>query len=432
VRRRLALAIAGVSVTAVTLFAVPLGVALQQAYRDEALLRLQRDTVAATRGIDVAAPGDPVELPDAEELSVYDNRGRRIAGRLGPASADDIVRRTLRTQKPTDRVLDGRLLVAVPLVADERITGAVRAERGGDEAAKAVRGRLWLLLGVAIAVVGLATLAAMVFGRQLARPLERLAQAARRLGEGDFTVHAPRAGVREVDEVAGALDAAAERLDELISRERAFSTSASHQLRTPLAALRIELEAMELRGDDSAELEAALAQTDRLQTTVDTLLAVARDIPRGTELTPVRGLLYDAESRWRSPLAARGRPLRVRLDDPAMAARISASVLREIVDVLLDNAVRHGSGAVEVRGRRVEGSVAVDVADEGVRDDLNDQDLFARRSASPSGHGIGLPLARSLARAEGGRLVLSGAAPTVFTLFLPAAGGGTQEDGESH
>lgn len=413
---------------AVILFAVPLALVLVQTYRDEALLRLQRDTVAATRGIDVvSAPGDPVELPNAEELSVYDTSGRRIAGRRGPASADEIVRQTLRDKKPTDRMRDGRLLVAVPLVVDERVTGAVRAERDGNEATEAARGRVWLLAGVAIAVVGLAMLAAVLLGRQLARPLERLADAARRLGEGDFTVHAPRAGVREVDDVAGALDAAAGRLDDLISRERAFSTDASHQLRTPLAALRIELEAMELRGDESPELVAALAQADRLQDTVDTLLAVARDAPRGRDLTPLRGLLSEAESRWRGPLAAVGRPLRVRLDDPAMTARVSVPVLREIVDVLLDNALRHGSGAVDLRGRRADRSVALDVADEGAHEDLDEDEVFARRSASAAGHGIGLRLARSLAHAEGGRLLLSRAAPTVFTLFLPGAGDGTQD-----
>ncbi|MBA2516590.1 MAG: hypothetical protein H0V22_04640, partial [Solirubrobacterales bacterium] len=75
-RRRLVAAIAAVATLAVVLFAVPLGLVLQRAYRDEELLRLQRDTVAATREIDVApASRDPIELPaSADELAVYDQR----------------------------------------------------------------------------------------------------------------------------------------------------------------------------------------------------------------------------------------------------------------------------------------------------------------------------------------------------------------------
>src|SRR4051812_20561579 len=115
----------------------------------------------------------------------------------------------------------------------------------------------------------------LVLGRRLAVPLERLARAARRLGQGDFASRAPRGGVAEADEIAAALDDTARRLGDLVARERAFSAGASHQLRTPLAALRIELEALELRSEAPPELARALAQVERLQTTIDTLLAVA-------------------------------------------------------------------------------------------------------------------------------------------------------------
>lgn len=421
-RIRLVLAIAGVATLAVLLFAVPLALVFERIHRGEELLRLQRDTVAATREIDIGAvPKDPIELPsDPKVLAVYDTDGRRIADRGGPAVADDVVRQALHTQAPADRSQGGRLVVAVPLVVNERLTGVVRAERGEGEATTSAYKRWWFLLGVAAGVVGLAIVAAVVLGRRLAQPLERLADAARRLGEGDFAVRAPSAGVREVDEVAGALSAAAGRLDDLVSRERAFSADASHQLRTPLAALRIELEAMELRGNAPPQLPAALAQVDRLQDTIDTLLAVARDAPLSATVTPLRELLDNAESRWRGPLAARGRPLRVQIEDPAMGAWASSSVLREIVDVLLDNAVRHGSGAVDLHARRTGGSVALDVADEGAGPALDPEEVFARRGG-PGGHGIGLALARSLAHAEGGRLLLTRTGPPVFTLFLPSA-----------
>jgi signal transduction histidine kinase len=414
------LAIAVVAALAVVLFAVPLAVVLQRVHRDEELLRLERDTVAATRAIDVGTTGDPIELPrTAAQLAVYDSAGRRIAGGGGPAIADAVVRQALRSQAPAHSAAAGLLVVAVPLIARERVVGAVRAQRDDAVATRSARDQWWLLVGVGAAVIALAIAAAVLLGRHLARPLERLAVAARRLGEGDFAVRAPRAGVAEVDDVADALDRAAARLDDLVSRERAFTADASHQLRTPLAALRLELEALELRGAAPPELARGLAQVERLQGTIDTLLAVARDAPPRAARTALGPLLDDAESRWRGPLAERGRPLRVRADESELAAGAAGSVVREILDVLLENALRHGAGEVDVHARRAGAMVALDVADEGTGDPLDPELVFERRSAGAAGHGIGLALARSLAHAEGGRLVLGRPAPPLFTLLMP-------------
>lgn len=416
------LAIAGVATLAVALFAIPLALVLQRVYLDEELLRLQRDTVAATRGIDVdAARNDPIELPDSSELAVYEPGGRRLAGGGGPAAADAIVREALRDRAPAARSRDGVLVVAVPLVDNERTTGAVRAERSDAAATRATR-QAWGLLGAAaLGIVALASGAALVLGRRLARPLEQLAATARRLGEGDFAVRSPRSGVTELDDVALALDAAGRRLDELVGRERAFSADASHQLRTPVAALRIELEAMQLRGERSEELSAAVAQVDRLEDTIRTLLAMARDAPRDTGGTPVSRAITDALARWSKAYAAANRELRVTAREPELLVAASASVLREILDVLLDNALRHGDGAVELLARESEGSAVVDVTDSGTTP-LDGERLFERSSGQPGGHGIGLALARSLAQAEAGSLTLATAAPPTFRLTLPGAG----------
>ena len=414
------LSIAGVAALAVVLFAIPLAIVLLRSYRAEDILRLQRDTVAATRAIDVDATGaDPVELPARpRELAVYDRAGRKIGGRGGPAAADAIVRDAMRTERLADRVDDGRVVVAVPLVVGERVTGAVRAE-----AVRAGRGGIWLALaGLALLLIGLSIAAAVVLARRLSRPLERLGEVARRLGEGDFAVGAPRSGVNEVDDVACALDTTAGRLDSLVSRERAFSADASHQLRTPLAALRLELEALQLRGDRTPELEAAVGQVDRLQETVTTLLAVARDTPRSTVESDLRQLLAGVSDRWHPPLGAEGRKLRLEAGGEQAVAPISAPVLREILDVLLDNALRHGAGDVTVTVRDASGALAIDVADQGPGVSGDPEAVFERRSGRRVGHGIGLALARSLAHAEGARLIITRAAPEpVFTLLVVAA-----------
>lgn len=418
-RRRLVVAIATVAAIAVVVFAVPLTVVLQRAHRDERILRLQRDTVAATRAIDVSAEsGDPVELPDSPRaLAVYDSRGRRLDGRGGPARADAAVREAISRQRLANRVSGDRVVVAVPLVVDERVTGAVRSET----ARLGAGGTTWALAGLAAAVIVLAIAGAVLLGRRLSRPMERLADAARRLGEGDFGSRAPHTGVPELDQIASALDATAARLDDLITRERAFSADASHQLRTPLAALRLELEALELRAGPTPELHAAISQVDRLQETVATLLAVARDLPRTTTSCDLRAVLDDVRSHWRGPLGKANRPLRITVPPGAGSAPIPEAVLREILDVLIDNAHRHGAGAVKVAVREVGEALAIDVSDEGPGLSGDPDAAFQRRSGTDKSHGIGLALARSLAHAEGAQLSVARAGPRpVFTLLVEA------------
>jgi signal transduction histidine kinase len=418
VRRRLVIAIAAVAGAAVILFAVPLAVVLRNSYRNEDLLRLQRDTIAATRGIDVSSSGDPIELPrSADVLAVYDRGGRRVAGR-GPAAAPPVVASVLQTGRPADAAHGGQLEVAVPLLDAERVTGAVRAVRSDAGAAHDTYGAWLVLAAIAAGLIAAAGLAALVLGRRLTAPLERLGGAARLLGEGDFSVRAPRAGMAEVDAVGAALDATAARLGDMIARERAFTTNASHQLRSPLAALRLELEALDLREPDNPELAAALAQVDRLQVTIETLLSVARDARRPGEVADLAALVDDAESRWRDVLAAEARPLRSGGTARPAKARASRRVIDEILDVLLDNAHVHGRGAVTLTVREIDGWLALDVADEGAGF-TGDPEVAMTTRTRADGHGIGLALARELAHAEGGRIVVTSAGPRpVLTLLL--------------
>ncbi len=423
-RRRLTLSIVLVAAGAVTLFAVPLGIVLRDSYGDQELLRLQRDTVGAARLIDLGTTaGDPVELPHGSDaLAVYDGTGRRVAAVSagGPARADAVVVDAVTRRRPATRSSGGVLIVAVPLLTGERVTGAIRAQRSGHAVSTRAH-HAWLALAAAAAgVVLLAFIAALVLGRRLARPLERVADAARRLGDGDFSVRSPRGGIAEVDAVADALDLSAARLGDLISRERSFSADASHQLRTPLAALRLELEAMQLTDGPTAEVDRAVGQVDRLEQTIQTLLTIARDAPRINVTCDIVDVLAESESRWHGTLAAEGRRLVVGRPTGQVPVRATAVVIGEIFDVLLDNALSHGSGPVSVTLRDVDDEwVAVEVSDHGRGFQTSAETAFQRRTEPRDGHGIGLALARSLAHAEGGRLAITEAGhPTVLTLTL--------------
>ena len=420
-RRRLVLAIAGVAGCAVLLFALPLAIVLERSYRDEELLRLQRDADAATRGIDLSSgTPDRIELPKFKgQIGIYATSGRRIRG-SGPPRADSATRTALRTGAPSGIVPDGRLVVAVPLRNGEQIAGAVRAQRTQAKVVSRAH-RAWLALAaLGAGVVALAVLAALALGRRLARPLETLASAARRVGEGDFAARALMTNIREIDQVGTALNIGSRRIGELVSRERGFSADASHQLRTPLAALRLELETLALMAPErGSELSAALAQVDRLETTIETLLGLARGAPHGEQKVDLGRAMRALELRWRGALAADGRPLRVVIDvEPALAA-ISPAVLDEILEVLMNNAHVHGEGAVLVAVRELGDALALEISDRGPGFGANIEEAFRRGSGA--GTGIGLALARSLAHAEGARLQVThpGPNPIVSLLIAP-------------
>jgi signal transduction histidine kinase len=296
-------------------------------------------------------------------------------------------------------------------------TQRAEGEAGGDTTAQRVA-----LAGLALGVIVASVLAALWLGRALARPLERRVGAASRLGRGDYSARAPAPAIPEVDAVGDALATTARRLEALVNRERAFSADASHQLRTPLQALRLELEAAELRGDASPELQAALVQVDRLQDTMTTLLAVARDHPRREVATDVGAVLDAVGSRWHGPLAAASRPLRIEGPGTTRRAAADPRVVEQIMEVLLDNAARHGAGVVGVAVRDLDDWLAIDVTDEGTGFGAEPEAAFTRRTTGSDGQGIGLSLARSLADAEGGRLSVTRTGPgPVVTLMLRVA-----------
>lgn len=416
-RRRLAAAIVGVTAGALLLFGLPLALAVTRIYQDEELIRVQRSAAAAT---DVIGPrigaADPTELPSSgsERLGLYDRAGRLSAGR-GPAKADVAVRLALRG-RVGQSTSGGRLVVAVPVARSERVIGVIRADRTNDAVHARARAAWRIMAGIAVAVLALVSAIAVLVARRMIRPVAALTVAVRKLGDGDFGTRASPSGVPELDEATAALNSTAGRLGDLVERERAFSANASHQLRTPLTAIRLDLEA----GDAGR----ALAHVDWLQDTITTLLDAARDTRVAGERLPLAPLLTEVHTIWSGRLAAAGRPLRIVLPEDLPAVLATHGAVRQILQVLVENACEHGAGPVVVAARATSGAVAIDISDAGAGVAGDTEAIFQRRASAAQGGGIGLSLARSLAAADGGRLVLQreGPAPT-FTLLLRSAAG---------
>jgi signal transduction histidine kinase len=420
-RRRVLVSILAVTTLAVVLFALPLGIAVQRLYRTETVTALQQEAARVAAVVPDGLPGGPVRLPPTAmsqgRVGVYDTTGRRVAG-SGPGLS------ALAANGGTTRVRAGLegidLAVIAPIPSDQKMVGTVRAAVPYSVVAQRVY-RAWAAMAIfAVAAIGLAAVIARKQAIRLAAPLERLTRAARALGDGDFTVRAERSGVREADTASQALEDTATHLGRLLTRERAFSSDVSHQLRTPLTALRVGLESAVTRPDADvrAALQDALDRSEHLSVIVDDLVSLLRQ--PGFAVVPVQvgPLLRDVTGRWEGPLAARDRRLALAIEPHLPRCLAPAPAVRQILDVLISNALWHGDGTVTVDAHHTGGYIDIEVSDEG-------PGLSAEPVEQGDGHGRGLPLARSLAAAASGSLVLRRVAPRpVFRLSLPAAPGG--------
>ena len=426
VRRRIGTSILLVAVLAVALFAVPLALAAKRLFREEAATRLAREASRAAGAVSDEALGGraPIELPrpldSRTRLAAYDETGARLAGE-GPAHADLPVA-VARDGQEHEQLVGGQLAVAVPIRVGRR-DGAVLAAAPYDEVATRTSTAWAAMTLLALAVLAIAAVLARRQAARIATPLEELTGAARALGTGDFTVRARPSGLREADEAGRALEATAERLGGLLERERAFSADASHQIRTPLTALRLGLESalLDPDADPRAAVTMALERIDRVEATVDDLLARARDtltpagpVDLGTVLEQGRA------GRWADLAAHVGRSLIVETEPGLPPARASGSVVHQVLDVLVSNALEHGAGPVRVAARRAGAGLAVEVSDAGPGFDADAvRSAFIRRHPEARGHGIGLALARDLAEADGGRLVIARPGPgPILALIL--------------
>jgi signal transduction histidine kinase len=282
-----------------------------------------------------------------------------------------------------------------------------------------------VIIALGASVAALAAAAALVQARQLTRPLDRLAKAAVEIGAGSADVVAPRSGLVEVDAIADALEDSGQRVAQLMAAERQFSANASHQLRSPLTAIAISLELITDSTDPAARREAteALTQVAGLDDRINELLQLARTgrlAPQAS--TDVAALVTRHVHAISAQFSRAGRSLK--LESPAtVTAFVTTSALAQTIEILLDNALVHGSGDVEVRVAKTSaGSVSIAVSDQGTFVESAGAETEGGKGGTGHrrSHGLGLLLARNLLRADGGRVELVSSSPTTFAIRLPA------------
>ncbi len=325
------------------------------------------------------------------------------------------------------------LVVGDPAAGTEGVTVArdlpdgstLRLTVSGESIGASIREALLplVLLGLGLAIAA-AVLGALI-ARRLSRPFQDLAQFSRDLGHGRFDLDVPTYAVPEADAIGASLRGAASQLDGLVRREREFAANASHQLRTPITALRLNLEDLTLWPETdpavAAELERGLGELDRLSGAIDELLDLARGRRiEAQQVVDLVAVVRAGEARWSRHLAAEGRELVVGQVGRRSRTRVPLGPLEQVLDVLVDNARKHGRGTITVEVRDAGTHLEIVVGDEGTAQ--LGPEVFRRgvSSGSAGSEGIGLAVAAELAEVCGGHLSLdTTSATTRFVLWLP-------------
>ena len=330
------------------------------------------------------------------------------------------------------------MVTAVPIVDESavpspssRVIGAVRISRSMAEVNASVRRTLLALLAIGVAGLLAGLVLAFVLANSFARPLAKLTAAAARLGRGDLSARVgPVSGAKEIEELAHSFDEMAEDVEGSAQAQREFVANASHQLRTPLTGMKLRLEsAIERANDDDmrSQLSAANQEVDRLSLTVNRLLLLGQRAESDAAATADIGdAARRAIERWEARSESMGATLR--LHGEGGAVTIEPTDLDQIFDNLLDNAISHAPGPIDVRVDLRDATARFSVQDRGPGIPSGDlpqvtQRFYRGRGAAPGGSGLGLAVVRELAERWGGTVTIASpdGAGTSVEVTLPVA-----------
>jgi len=449
---RLMLSYLSVTFAILLALGIPLGVFFRALEVDRLAAGTERDAVTlATLVEDDLERSTPVDAGIAERYAqdtgarvvVTDDAGISVLDTGAPADRDLSTRpeieqalagTTASGTRRSETLDDDLLYVAVPVASGGETHGAVRITLGTRELDERVN-RFWLGgAGVAALALVLAAAVGWTMARWVSRPVRHLATTADRFATGDLSPEPEQAAApSEVARLQRRMNEMAARLDAQLARQRAFVADASHQLRTPLTALRLRLENTQERLDalrdegpqpsdtaeQRAEVAAAVAEVDRLSELVAGLLRLARAEQGGgvtPEVADLGELSRDRVDTWAAVADAEG----VTLSYEGATSGVEALAVRGAVEQVLDNLIDNAVAAVAPQGGHVWLRVGrgpegpwLTVADDGPGlDDVAKAravDRFWRGDHQQPGTGLGLPIVQELLHAAGGHLVLADA-----------------------
>ena len=433
--RRLVLSYLAITLLVLAILEIPLAIFYNQREEERFINDAERDAVVlASFYEDVLHLGfEPDPLPAADyaarttaRIVLVDTNGISILDTDADPSRDFSTRPEIATAltgiraagiRPSDTLNQDLLYVAVPVASGGTVHGAIRLTIDAHEVAERVQ-RFWIGLIVIAAVVLSAVLGiGWAIARSVTKPIRELQDSAHRFADGDLgAVDIDPETPQEIADLATAMNTMAARLDQIITAQQAFVSDASHQLRTPLTALRLRLENLEsqLQADaDIAEVVAATDEIDRLSTLVNDLLRLARaEQHPATQLLDIAPIVADRVDTWTA--VAVDADIRLKLHSPNHAVMTTAvpGAVEQILDNTIDNAIRvtPAGQIVEVRIESDLHGTKILIRDHGpgLTDDDKAHALhrFWRADQNTRGTGLGLAIAHTLATASNGKLHL--------------------------
>jgi len=421
-----------------------LGWALRNTSRDSDRLELLNAARAA-------AGSDRYRPPDGTTVAFLSAETSLEWGRLHP---------------PVPVLLDGKVhqglsgevqYAAVPVIENGRFTGTEYALRdapsndilAGLEAAFGfLRGLWWRLLLAGALAAGIALFLARLLALGMTRPLRDMARATRNMSRGQYSQRVHAESRDEVGQLAAAFNRMSADLERTERMRRELVANVSHELKTPISALRAHLENLQdgVEQPDRHTMQVMLQQSERLSRLVEELLDLSRleagDVPMELREVDLRPLVDEVASEVRVASAGRDVGVANRLPSSLLPALADRERIHQVLYNLLDNAVRFtpAGGTVEVTGRPVPDGVEVTVRDTGPGIPAEHLPfVFERfyrvdqaRARDDGGTGIGLAIARSIVDAHGGsiRATSDVEAGSSFTFDLPLAPVRSPEDSE--
>ncbi|MCU0269516.1 MAG: HAMP domain-containing protein [Acidimicrobiales bacterium] len=425
-RRQLDLAAAAIVSLIVLAFLVPLALMVREVARDRALTAAEENaetlvpvlvTVRDTDDLDQVVTG--LNESGTGDITLFLDDGTVLGV---PADLDASVA-LARQGRAFTTDADGGLRLLVPVVTADAVD-VISVFVPDDQLQQGVRSAWTLLALLGVALVAVAVVVADRLARSIVRPVRDLADVAERLGQGELDARVSPGGPPEVVEVGLTLNQLAGRIEALLTAEREAVADLSHRLRTPVTALRLDVDSLR----DLDERERLATDVDELARAVDRLITEARrpvreGIGAAADLTAVTA---DRVGFWAALAEDQGRTYDVELPPVPTPVGVAPDDLAALLDALLGNVFAHtpdGTG-FRVAVRTEPGGGATLVVDDDGRGFPEDRSVLSRGESGGGSTGLGLDIVRTTAERGGGSVSVesapSGGARVVVRLGPPA------------
>ena len=401
-RRRLALQALAVTSLVVISFTVPLLFLVRRQAQERGQVEAERQAQTTAGLIALAAAGAETfdratlenalgNLPDGVGIVLPDG------STIGDSPAGGEVLATVRLGTPAAGFVSGSWQVGIPVATRHGLMAAIASVPESDLSRGVVPAWIALIL-LGLLVIAAAWALARRMGRDLVRPVDELADVATRLGQGDLGARARVTDPVELASVGRALNQLSGRLQEMIRAERESLADLSHQLRTPLAGLKLAAERLP-HGDSMVEA------VERMQSAVDSLITEVRAGSPGSTTADLRAVMVKRVTFWRVLAEEQGRSVTMTDAMHPLLVGVPEDVVSSIADTLIENVLTHTQAGVDLRvGWQAEGDFATMRVEDSGPGFSAGFDPTTRGVSSRGSTGLGLDIARKTAAAAGGSL----------------------------